>query len=82
MAVALRNPAERQFGCHLIEHALLRRPVGTGEADQTRRLCRAGAQYIDPNPALLEIKLSRCRFPCNRQRKPKGGAAWLVRLCP
>ena len=47
---------ERQCRCHLIEHALLRRPIVAGEVEQTRRLGRAGAEHIDPDPALLEIK--------------------------
>ena len=54
--VRISNPAERQFRCHLIKHALLRRPIITGEVEQTRRLGRAGAQYVDPDPAFLEIK--------------------------
>jgi hypothetical protein len=31
--VRISNPAKRQFRCHLVEHALLRSPIFTGEAE-------------------------------------------------
>src|ERR1700722_12880076 len=54
--VRISNPPERQFRCHLIEQALLRRPVVSGEAEQTWRVCRSGAQHIDPYPSLPKVE--------------------------
>ena len=61
-------------------------PGRTGETEQTRRLCRAGAQHIDPDPALLEIerpmtsKAAQGGFGCaveaeGRHRDDAGGRA-------
>src|SRR5271156_1698339 len=44
----IRDPAVRHFRGEMIEQALLRRPVVTGKAEQTRRLGCTGAQDIDP----------------------------------
>jgi hypothetical protein len=54
--VRIANPAHRNLGSEMVEHALLLCRLGPSQPNQTWRLDGAGAERVDTDVAALEIE--------------------------